>query len=72
MYCQVNELITIKVFEIMTEEEAKNRKELLEILIETITSDERFRKLNPNFDAYIDEILDEINEMNKIINNPSK
>jgi len=56
----------------MTEEEAKNRKELLETLIKTITSDERFRKLNPRFDEYIDEILDEINEMNKIINNPSE
>lgn len=56
----------------MTKEEALNRKELLEKLIETITSDDRFRKLNPNLDAYVDEILDEINEMNRIINNPSK
>lgn len=56
----------------MTKEEAIIRKELLEKLIETITSDERFRKLNPNFDSYIDEILDELNEMNRIINNPSK
>ncbi|MDR1344885.1 MAG: hypothetical protein LBJ39_05975 [Tannerellaceae bacterium] len=52
----------------MTWQEAINRKELLEKLLRTITSDPRFRKLNPNLDAYVDEILDEISEMNRIIN----
>ncbi|MDR2001396.1 MAG: hypothetical protein LBQ74_00025 [Prevotella sp.] len=56
----------------MTKQEAMNRKELLEKLLQTITADPRFRKLNPDLDTYVDEILDEINEMNKIINqNPS-
>ncbi|MDR2004234.1 MAG: hypothetical protein LBQ74_14485 [Prevotella sp.] len=56
----------------MTKKEAMNRKELLEKLLQTITADPRFRELNPDLDAYVDEILDEINEMNKIINqNPS-
>jgi ribosome assembly protein YihI (activator of Der GTPase) len=57
----------------MTRKEAMNRKELLEKLLQTITSDPRFRKLNPDLDAYVDEILDEISEMNRIINqNPSE
>ncbi|MDR1718197.1 MAG: hypothetical protein LBS20_20380 [Prevotella sp.] len=52
----------------MTRQEAMNRKELLEKLLQTITSDPRFRKLNPDLDAYVDDILDEIGEMNRIIN----